>query len=96
MEHPTHEETRRSRFPLRFFPAMALLLAVLQHVSNRALRYPGWRLTTWQGMHQYLDGWAQFDAVQYLGIAEHGYAYTVGVRSKRRYDVRDSDDRALA
>lgn len=68
-------------FPAVSFTAIAFALVVTQHVSNRVLRDEAYQLGRWQGLRQYLDGWAQFDAVEYLRIAEHGYSYTPGVRS---------------
>lgn len=70
-----------SAVPVVAFVVIATVLAVTQHVSNRVLRQRGYEFLRWKGAHEYLDGWAQFDAVEYLRIAEHGYSYTPGVRS---------------
>lgn len=72
---------RRHGPSVRAFTAIAAVLAVTQHVSNRVLRDDAHDVGRWQGLRQYFDGWLQFDAVEYLRIAEHGYSYTPGVRS---------------
>ena len=72
---------RRYRFPAVVWVSMAVLMAFLQHLSNRVLRQSDYSFTRWQGLHQYLDGWANFDGGEYISIAEHGYFYTPGQRS---------------
>lgn len=71
----------RIRVPASIWAATAVVLVVAQHVSNRVTREPGYRLTSWAGLHRYLDGWRQFDGVEYIKIAEHGYWYRPGERS---------------
>ena len=71
----------RYRYPAMVFTTVSLLLAALQHVSNRVMRQPHYSFLDWQGLHQYLDGWKQFDGHEYVKIAEHGYWYIPGQRS---------------
>lgn len=68
-------------WPIAAYVAVAIVLAATQYISNRVLRGRAAGPLRWRGLHEYLDGWAQFDAVEYLRIAEHGYSYTPGVRS---------------
>lgn len=73
-------EPRRG-FPYLVWSAIAALLLVLQHISNRVLRDPHYQAWPYQGLRFYVDGWSQFDGHQYIGIAQHGYWYTPGVQS---------------
>ncbi|MCU1497014.1 MAG: putative lipoprotein [Acidimicrobiales bacterium] len=75
--------TARASFgrPLAFFTAMTALLLVVQHVSNRVTRNPGYRFLPWQGWRFYLDGWSQFDGPEYQNIARDGYSYVAGETS---------------
>lgn len=54
---------------------------VLQHVSNRVLRDDDYRALPWPGLRFFVDGWSQFDGVEYQRIAELGYSYVPGQRS---------------
>ncbi|MFN8016874.1 MAG: hypothetical protein U0P45_01990 [Acidimicrobiales bacterium] len=69
------------RFPLTFYGATVAVLLIIQHISNRVLRYDGPYPLQWKGLRFYLDGWSQFDGPEYQKIAQHGYSYTPGQRS---------------
>lgn len=68
-------------FPYLIWCATTTLLLVLQHVSSRVLREPGYRFLPPKNVNYYLDGWSQFDGPEYLKIVTGGYWYTPGVRS---------------
>lgn len=72
---------RRNRVPLATYGAIATVLLVLQHVSNRVVREPGYAPLPWKGLRYYLDGWFQFDGPEYARIASDGYWYVAGERT---------------
>lgn len=71
----------RHRFPYAVWGAVTAGLLVLQHVSARVLREPGYTLFPLHGLNYYLDGWSQFDGTEYIKIAQDGYWYTPGIKS---------------
>ena len=72
---------RRSRPTATAWGSIAVGLGVLQHVSARVTRGPGYRWGTWLGAKNYLDGWVQFDGWEYLNIAKDGYWYRPAARA---------------
>lgn len=73
--------TSRRSFPYAVWCGITSVLLVLQHLSARVLREPGYSWLPPRGLTYYLDGWSQFDGPEYIKIAEQGYWYTPGVRS---------------
>lgn len=70
----------RARTPALAWACVAVVLAVSQYVSNTMAR-GGQALTTWPGFTTFFGGWQQFDAGEFVSIADHGYWYRVGARS---------------
>lgn len=71
----------RYRVPLATYGVVASVLLVVQHLSARVLRDPGWPPADWPGLRYFLDGWSQFDGPRYQEIAELGYLYVPDERS---------------
>lgn len=72
---------RGRAFPYLVWGAIAAVLLVLQHISNRVLRDPEYRGWPFQGLRFYVDGWSQFDGHHYIDIAQNGYWYIPDVPS---------------
>jgi len=75
------ERVRRCRTPLGWWAGIAAVLVVVQYVANESAD-AGWAsLGTWNGWHDALDGWQQFDGHEYEKIARDGYWYVEGQRT---------------
>jgi hypothetical protein len=75
------EWLRRNRVPLATYGAVASVLLVVSHISNRVVREVGYAPLPWKGLRAYVDGWFQFDGPEYARIATEGYWYTAGERT---------------
>ena len=72
---------RRSRGTAAAWTAIATVLVVLQHVSARVTRDSDYQWGVWKGVKNYVGGWAQFDGLEYLHIAQDGYWYRPASRA---------------